>query len=164
MARFGLGRTTMSVATELRVLPLIDLHFPIGLPGFKGAHSFRLESLGEAFNPNPFGRLVAKEPILLQDGSRTENVRLIVAAPGLLWPDYVVEVDDGTEALLQLDDASQAAALVIVTLGETISNSTANLFAPIVLNTEKQLATQLVPDWPEAASQWSIRTPLPVAN
>jgi flagellar assembly factor FliW len=137
----------------------------MGLPGFKGAHSFRLEPLGDGTSLNPFGRLVALQPVTLADGSVAESVRLIVAAPGLLWPDYNVEIDDGTEALLEIDDAQDAAALVVVTLGESIATSTANLFAPLIFNVRKCLATQMVPmkSVGEAGS-WPLHAPLPVTS
>ncbi|MGO9582132.1 MAG: flagellar assembly protein FliW [Acidimicrobiales bacterium] len=135
----------MPVATELRVLPALELTFPVGLPGLKGVRRFRLEPLGDGTTLNPFGRLIALEPVALTDGSFAEAIRLIVAAPGLLWPDYTVEIDDATEALLEIDEARDATALVVVTLGDSIEASTANLFAPIIVNVRKRLATQMVP-------------------
>ncbi len=155
----------MPVATELRVLPALELTFPVGLPGLKGVRHFRLEPLGDGTSPNPFGRLVAQEPVLLADGSFAEAIRLIVAAPGLLWPDYTVEIDDATEALLELEEARDAAALVVVTLGDSIETSTANLFAPLVFNIRRRLATQMVPllrlDDPRG---WPIDARLPLSS
>jgi flagellar assembly factor FliW len=155
----------MPVATELRVLPALELTFPRGLPGFKGVRHFRLEPLGDGVSLNPFGRLVAMEPVALADGSFAETVRLIVAAPGLLWPDYTVEIDDATEVLLELEGARDAAALVVVTLGDSIESSTANLFAPLVFNVAKCLATQMVPmKGPEEPGAWPIHARLPIAS
>jgi flagellar assembly factor FliW len=155
----------MPVATELRVLPALELTFPVGLPGFKDARRFRLEPLGDGMSLNPFGRLVALDTVVLADGSLAEGVRLIVAAPGLLWPDYTVEIDDATEALLQLEEASDAAALVVVTLGDSIENSTANLFAPLVFNVRKRLARQIVPmRGPDEPGVWPIHARLPLVS
>jgi flagellar assembly factor FliW len=155
----------MPVATELRVLPALELTFPVGLPGFKGVRRFRLEPLGDGKSLNPFGRLVTLEPVALADGTLAEAVRLIVAAPGLLWPDYSVEIDDATEALLELDGPSDAAALVVVTLGDSIESSTANLFAPLVFNVTKRLATQMVPmRGPDEAGAWPIHARLPLVT
>jgi flagellar assembly factor FliW len=155
----------MPVATELRVLPALELTFPVGLPGFKGARQFRLEPLGDGVTLNPFGRLIALEPVTLADGSLAERVRLIVAAPGLLWPDYTVEIDDATEVLLELDEARDAAALVVVTLGHSIETSTANLLAPLVFNISKHLATQMVPMGSlDEQGRWPIHAPLPLVS
>ncbi len=152
----------MPVAT-MRVLPALELTFPAGLPGFKGARHFTLEPLGDGTTLNPFGRLVALEPVTLADGSLAETVRLVVAAPGLLWPDYTVKIDDATEALLELEDAADAAALVVVTLGESVETSTANLFAPLVFNLRKHLAVQMVPmRHVDEPGSWPIQAPLPI--
>src|SRR5271154_6500135 len=130
----------MSVATELRVLPTMDLTFPVELPGIKGAHRFRLEPLGgERSSVNPFGRLIALDPVVLGDAASTTALRLVVAAPGLLWPDFVVEIDEAVASLLEIDDPGDAAVVVVVTLSETIERSSANLLAPIVINTRKLL-------------------------
>lgn len=153
----------MPVATKLRVLPALEFTFPIGLPGFRGARHFRLEPLGDKVSLNAFGRLTAMEPVTLTDGSLAETVRLVVAAPGLLWPDYSVEIDDATEALLALDDAADAAVLVVVTLGERIETSTANLFAPLVFNLRNHLGAQMVPmKYPGEDGSWPLHAPLPV--
>ncbi len=155
----------MPVATELRVLPSLELTFPVGLPGLKGVRRFCLEPLGDGVSLNPFGRLVALEPVLLADGSFAEAIRLIVAAPGLLWPDYTVEIDDATEALLELEEARDAAALVVVTLGDSIETSTANLFAPLVFNVRKHLATQMVPKVRlNDPGSWPINALLPLSS
>jgi flagellar assembly factor FliW len=152
----------MSATTELRLLALLELTFPLGLPGFKRARHFRLEPLGGETRPHPFGRLVALEPVELADGTLAETVRLIVAAPGLLWPHYRVEIDDDVESLLGIDDPADAAALVVVTLNDSIEPSTANLAAPIVINTARHLATQIVPGRIDGPGGWSMRAPLPL--
>jgi flagellar assembly factor FliW len=152
----------MSVATELRVLPTMDLTFPIELPGIKGVRHFRLEPLGERSSVNPFGRLIALEPVVLGDRASAESLRLVVAAPALLWPDFAVEIDQAAAALLEIDDPADAAVVVVVTLHETIERSSANLLAPIVINTRKQLGTQIVPISLEETNGRSMHTPLPL--
>ncbi len=152
------------LATELRVLPAVDIDFPIGIPGLRGVRKFRLEPLGSEVKENavnPFGKLIALEPVLLADGSYAEALRLIVAAPGLLWPDYKVEVDDNTLELLEIGSAEETAALVVVTLKETLAESTANLFAPIVLNTKKYIGAQILPQRHTEDLIATIHTPLP---
>jgi flagellar assembly factor FliW len=152
----------MAVATELRVLPTIDLTFPVDLPGIKGVHHFRLEPLGDRSSVNPFGRLIALEPVVLGNNTAAASLRLVVAAPGLLWPDFAVEIDEATVALLEIDDPADAAVVVVVTLHETIERSSANLLAPIVINTRKLLATQIVPMSLDETNGLSMNAPLPL--
>ena len=154
----------MAVVTELRILSPLDLTFPRGLPGLGEAHEFHLEPLGDGSEPNPFGRLVASGPVRLATGATASPLRLIVAAPALLWPEYAVTIDDATEALLEIERPDEAAALVVVTLGTSVEASTANLFAPIVLNTTRRLAAQIVPDELTEADLAAMYTPLPIST
>jgi flagellar assembly factor FliW len=121
----------------------------------------RLEPLGA--RQNVFGRLVSSDVVRLGDHV-VQGLSLVVAAPGLLWPDYTVEVDDETAKLLRLAEPGDAAALVVVSVAERLEDCTANLFAPIVLNVRERLATQLVPSRPEPEVGWSLRAPLPLVD
>lgn len=145
----------------LKTLPAVELTFPVGLPGLDAARLFRLEPLGGE-GMNIFGRLQSLVPVPLRGGGHAEELSLIVAAPGLLWPDYAVEVPDEAAAILGLEDPSDAVALVIVTLGEDFASSTANLFAPLVVNTVQRLGMQVVPDRNEEEIGWSLHAPLPL--
>jgi flagellar assembly factor FliW len=149
----------MAVVTELRVLPALELCFPSGLPGMQHVHRLRLESLGAS--QNVFGRLTSFETVQVGDHS-LERLSFVVAAPGLLWPDYVVEVDDDTVGVLEIEDPSDAAALVVVSIADRLEDCTANLFAPIVLNVTNGLATQVVPVRSESELSWPLRAPLPI--
>lgn len=149
----------MTIVSEMRVLPALELEFPAGLPGLGEVHRLRLEPLG--ISPNVFGRLVADHEIEVA-GHRVDGLNMVVAAPGLLWPDYVVEVDDETVALLELGGAEDAAALVVVNVGERFEDCTANLFAPIVLNVRSGRAAQVVPRRSEHELGWPLAAPLPV--
>jgi flagellar assembly factor FliW len=152
----------MPVATELRVLPRMDLTFPVELPGIKGVHRFRLEPLGDRSSVNPFGRLIALEPVVLGEATAPAALRLVVAAPALLWPDLEVEIDEAAAALLEIEDPADAAVVVVVTLRETLEHSSANLLAPIVINTRKMLATQIVPTSLDESNGLSMHAPLPL--
>jgi flagellar assembly factor FliW len=151
----------MTALTALKTLPAVDLDFPAGIPGLESARRYRLEPLGTD-GINVFGRLVSLEPVVLPGTSEVRELALVVAAPGLLWPEYAVEVDDESAELLQLDDAADAVALVVVTLQEDVAESTANLFAPIVLNPSRGLGVQVVPLGSEEEVGWSMHAPLPL--
>jgi flagellar assembly factor FliW len=136
--------------------------FPIGFPGLPGAHSFKLGPLGDGDRPNPFGRLVALEPVRFSDGRVVRGIGVSVTTTGLLWPELSVDIDDNAEAVLELDNIDDAVVLAVVTLREPIERSTANLFAPIIVNVRRSLGIQFVPNAPEATVGRYIHTPLPL--
>ena len=61
-----------------------------------------------------------------------------------------------------LSCAEDAALLAIVHPSQPLSESTANLYSPIVLNRHTGLADQLVPAATEQEIGWSVRTPFPI--
>ena len=151
------------ITGQIKSLPALELEFPIGLPGLERANHFALEPLGG--DMNVFGQLSSAGPVYLHGQDEPREITLIVAAPGLLWPDYEVEVDDEFLDVLELEDPSDAIALVIVHVGTDLSHSTANLFAPIVVNITRRLACQVVPRKSQAETPWGIEAPLPaIAN
>jgi flagellar assembly factor FliW len=62
---------------------------------------------------------------------------------------------------LDLDGAEEAGLLAIVHPRTPLSESTANLYSPIVLNRRTGFADQLVPAASEKEVGWSVRTPFP---
>jgi flagellar assembly factor FliW len=143
----------------LKTLPALELEFPVGLPGLERASRFRLEPLGKDLNV--FGQLKSTVPVKVTGQDDAREITIIVAAPGLLWPEYAVEVDDESLEVLQLEQPEDAAVLVIVHVGADLAHSTANLFAPIVVNIGRQLATQVVPKKSQSEVPWGIQAPLP---
>lgn len=84
------------------------------------------------------------------------ELRFVVVPPVLFFSGYSPEIDDATAALLQAEEADDLLALVVVTLGEGLSDATANLLAPVVVNHRKRLAAQVVLDDVDLA----LRAPL----
>lgn len=150
----------MPTTTGRRVLPTMVVTFPTGLPGLPGARRFHLAPLGDSCNP--FGRLAALEPVQLADGRWADGIGVTVGTTGLLWPGLSVEIDDRAEALLELERVEDAALLAVVTLREPVERSTANLFAPIVLNVPRGLGLQFVPQASETTVGRLIHSPLPL--
>ena len=152
----------MSATTALRVLPAMVVSFPVGFPGLPGARRFQLGPLGGGDRPNPFGRLTALEPVLFSDGRIVDGIGVNVSTTGILWPDLSVDIDDNAEAILELEDVDDAVVLAVVTLRHPVEASTANLFAPIIVNVRRGLGVQFVPNAPEATVGRYIHTPLPL--
>lgn len=110
-----------------------EVDFPAGLPGFPGARRFRLEDLGESLRPFVRLRLVS-EP----------EIAFTVVAPGLLFPDYSVEIDDDHQSALGLTSADDVVTLIMITVPQPPQPPTANLLGPIVVNRHTGAAAQVV--------------------
>ena len=116
----------MTTTAELPAPPaseLAELNFRFGLPGFPGGRRFTLVRWGD--ENSPFSILAD-----LDDA----GVRFLVVPPTCFFPDYAPELDDATVAKAGLESAEEALILVIVSLGETAQDATANLLGPIVVN------------------------------
>lgn len=68
----------------------------------------------------------------------------IVMMPELLRADYRVALEEQYVKELKFEDAEDGQVFVIVTVPEEITNMTANLQAPIVINHKQRLAKQIV--------------------
>ena len=107
-----------------------QLRFEAGLVGFPDAHRFLLlEAGGGAF-----------ELRALDEGGSD----FVVVAPHAFFTDYAPVLDDVTVARLELRGAEEALLLLVVTLGATPEDATANLLAPIVVNQRTRRAVQVV--------------------
>jgi flagellar assembly factor FliW len=124
--------------------PLPELVFESPMPGLEHLSRFalvRLDDVGALF------RLQSLEDT---------NVRLVVAAPWLCASGYTPHLDDDTCALLDLQSGADAVLLVVVSPGESLTESTVNLLAPIVINTSTGRAAQVV----LTDSEHPLRAPL----
>ena len=111
---------------------MLEITFAAGLPGFDRLRSFVIEPMPGDLAP--FCRMRATEPV---------GVEFIVVPPGVLFPDYQVEVDDETVERLELQ-AEDVSVLSIVTFSDDGSAPTANLLGPIVVNRRNGAAAQVV--------------------
>jgi flagellar assembly factor FliW len=123
-------------------------YFPQGIPGFEDSREFRLVEEGDV----PLAQLISVED---------EKIGFILMRPGVLFPDYSVDINDqdraviklgpeikeinGSSVLTDLKDKMQAEVWAIVTLDQQdMAQTTLNLRAPILLNTEQRLGVQLI--------------------
>lgn len=87
------------------------------------------------------------------------DLSFVVTHPGPFFPQYAPEIDDAAAARLGLTAETvedEAMLLVVVTVGEQIERSTANLLAPLVVNRRTREGAQVV----LAGSELSLREPL----
>jgi flagellar assembly factor FliW len=118
------------MTVEIDDLPVIEFVRPI--PGFPGHHRYVLTR-------------VADDGLLYVLRSLDEPpLRLLVIAPTPFFPDYEPEIDDDTLTLLDVHDADRLLVLLVVSVGETAVDATANLLAPIVVDQVTRRAAQVV--------------------
>ncbi len=123
-------------------IPVIELVQP--MPGFPDQTRFTLVQLDDD------GVLCALRS--LDD----PDLRFLVVSPVPFFPDYEPVVDDQTVADLGITSAEDVMILLVLTAGDSLTNTTANLIAPVLVNTVTRRAAQVILDDPDLA----IATPL----
>lgn len=110
-----------------------------GIPGFEGVKRYSLTAWEEG---SPFGILAS-----LDEGGPS----FIVVNPFLACPGYEPAVPEREARFLEIEDASEASLLSIVTIREDPAELTLNLRAPLLMNLRLNLAAQVVLEderWP----------------
>ena len=125
-----------------------EIHFAGGLIGFPDAHRFLLVQVDDA-TEDVFELRSLDEP----------GLGFVTVAPAAFFPDYAPEIDDATADQLGLTRAEDALVLAVVTLGDTGSDATANLLAPVVVNQHTAHGCQAV----LSEQNWPLRAPLGAA-
>lgn len=121
--------------------------FTQGIPGFEDYREFRFVELEDV----SLAQLISVED---------ERIGFILMRPGVLFPDYSVEVDEevlklnletnetgssSSNTLPDVESKGEIEIWSIVTLNrEDAAQSTLNLRAPILLNTEHELGVQVI--------------------
>ncbi|WP_309649185.1 flagellar assembly protein FliW [Nocardioides sp.] len=137
-------------------IPVIELVQP--LPGFPDLRQFALVQLdslggsddGSSDGPDDGGVLCALRS--LED----PDLRFLVLPPSAFFPDYAPVIDDATVAELEIGSAADVLVLVVLNAGDSLGSTTANLVAPVLVNTVTRKACQVILDDPAL----SISTPL----
>lgn len=113
-------------------LPVIELVHP--LPGFPEHRRFALVQLDE-------------DGVLCDLRSLDDpDLRFLVASPVPFFPDYAPVVGDDVVAELEIEDASDVLVLLVLTASTSLADSTANLRAPVLVNTTTRRAAQVILD------------------
>jgi len=123
---------------------LID--FPQGIPGFENVKQFSVHREEEM----PFAWLKAVH---------SEGVGFFILQPQLLFPDYLPQVDLGSEEveILGVSPEDNVDVWAILTVySKDLSKSTVNLRAPLILNPRTKKGIQLVLN----EDRYSSRQPL----
>lgn len=129
---------------EVSDVPVIEMVHPV--PGFPEHRRFALVQLD--------GDGVLCSLRSLDD----ESLRFLVVPPFDFWPDYTPVIGDDVVADLGIEAVGDVLVLVVLTAGATLADTTANLLAPVVLNTATRRAAQVILDDPALP----VAAPLPV--
>ncbi|PRY28707.1 flagellar assembly factor FliW [Pseudosporangium ferrugineum] len=120
-----IGATMTDTALDM---PIIDMAVP--MPGFPAHRQFVLVRLNEE------GLLFAFTSI------KDPNLRFLVAPPEPFFPDYAPEIENDVLAALNTKDPDRLLVMVVITAG--VNETTANLFAPIIVDRDTRRAMQVV--------------------
>lgn len=117
---------------ELEVAETQVIEFPYGLPGFLDEKKFALLPCEEG---NPF--------TFLQSMSEP-NLTFVTVEPFVFFSDYEFSLADGIAEELGISTDNPPHVLNIVSIPENPEEMTANLLAPLVINTQERVAVQFV--------------------
>lgn len=129
---------------EVEIDPSNVLTFEHGLPGFEEEKEFALLVVEEdsAFH-------------MLQS-LKTEALVFIITNPSYVTISYNFDLDEATLHALHIQHENEVAVYAIVSLKETLAQSTVNLKAPIIVNTTNNKAKQIILN----EEQYAIRQPM----
>lgn len=115
-------------------IPAIELVQP--MPGFPDRRRFTLIQLDD-------------DGVLCQLQSLEDpSLRFLVMSPVPFFPDYAPEVADDVVEDLAIRSADDVIVLLVLNAGESLSTTTANLMAPVVVNATTLRARQVILDDP----------------
>jgi flagellar assembly factor FliW len=132
--RFG----ELSVENDSRIF------FPEGVLGFSENKWFSLIDPGD------------DTLILWLQSLDNPNLALPVLEPKIFKPDYSVRLSAAELRVLKLDNVNQSAVFSVLTIPEEITEMSANLKAPVVINLREQLGRQVVLQ----ENEYSIKHPM----
>ncbi|MEI2337600.1 flagellar assembly protein FliW [Priestia megaterium] len=108
------------------------LTFNQGIPGFLEETKFVILPLPEA------------EAFQVLQSIQTKELAFIITDPFQFFLDYDFQLEPQEIEKLQLQQAEDAAVYVLLTMSDSVENITANLQAPVIINTKQQLAKQVI--------------------
>jgi len=125
-------KITTAYMGEVEINPSQIIKFEYGLPGFQEEKEFIQLPLSEA------------SAYQVLQSVKTEGLAFIITSPYTVITNYSFELDESVIQALGIKSDNDVAVFVIVSLKDTLENSTVNMKAPIVLNIENQNAKQII--------------------
>ena len=111
------------------------VHFVDGIPAFEDEHEFVIVPYDE------------ESPYVFLQSLTTPDLAFLMTVPFVFFPDYEFELDDDNQEKLKLYKQEDMLIYTLITVnGGKVQDMTANLMAPIVMNTANMQARQIVLD------------------
>lgn len=127
-------RINSKILGEIEIEGSGIIDFPAGIPAFEEERQFVIIPLD---GNGPF--------YYLQAVNHSELCLLIVD-PFVFFPDYKVDVPDEQLKKIQSQSGGESISLLsVLTVPEDFREATANLFAPLIIDTESKLGMQFIP-------------------
>lgn len=123
--------------------------FESGIPGFLEEKQFCLLPLEET-------------PFFVLQSIETKEVAFIVTNPFDTFRDYEVKLPDEVLSTLQIETEKEVITLVILTIHDPFNQTTANLQAPIILNSHKKTGKQFIMNGSDYINKHLLIEPLEV--
>jgi len=108
------------------------LHFQNGIPGFLEVKSFVLLKLDQ------------ESPFYILQSTETAELAFVVVNPFQFFTTYEFDLSDNDKEQLKLTSEQDVAVYTILNVKDPFEHSTANLQAPVVLNTRNNEAKQII--------------------
>lgn len=109
------------------------VHFKNGIPAFEEEHEFIILPYDE------------ESPYYFMQSIKSPDLAFLLTNPFLFFPEYSFEIDEDTMTELDITDRDEIFYYTMVTIPNgSIRYMTANLLAPIVLNSKNMQAKQVV--------------------
>ncbi|MBT3857797.1 MAG: flagellar assembly protein FliW [Nitrospina sp.] len=124
--------TTRFGALEIEEKQVIE--FPDGLYGFEKETRFTLLP----FNPN------VESPMEWMQSILSPHLAFVITDPHLYVPDYKLKLMEEDKKKVGLEVDAPFLTRCIVTIPENYTEMTANLVAPVVINSQKRIGKQFV--------------------
>lgn len=117
---------------EVQINPASIIQFPQGIPAFEEEKDFVVIPLG------------AQSPFVTLQSVQTPSVGFMAAYPYHFKEDYTFDLEQEDLKQLQIEKSEDVLVYAILTLKDTLENSTMNLLAPVAINVKKQIGKQVV--------------------
>ena len=109
------------------------VHFRNGIPAFEDEHEFIILPYDE------------ESPYYFMQSLKSPDLAFLLTIPFLFFPDYTFEIDEATIKELDIKSPENVFYYSMITIPNgSIRYMTANLVAPVVLNSENMQAKQVV--------------------
>jgi len=108
------------------------VNFQNGIPGFLEEKSFIILKLD------------AESPFYILQSTETAELGFVIMNPFQFFTTYEFDLSDNDKAQLKMESEQDVAVYTIINVKDPFEQSTANLQAPIVLNTKSNEAKQII--------------------